>query len=380
MVYRICLIICSIFLTSSIIYAAKPKPKKPKAVVAKKKAPPPPPVQEEVAHDDATKEKSEEKMLPAIESDDTVNSFTADAEESKIQFNIWSDLAVKGDLKSEKTSYDQAHLYLIAESQITEKLRGYSEIEYEHGAIAKEGGEIKVERALGEYAFTDWFKFRFGKMLNDYGLWNRYHWQPLTSTVSNPFSVQNKIIPKNGTGVALFGSFFLSDFEIGYSMYSHNGKGATPDKTDSNTLLAGGTDFFIDYKQKVRIGFSTWFDKNGLKGDRDEKIYVAYAKFALSIIRLDGEYLMQTGDQNLFAWYVQPGLQLHDYIGLFYRFDYTDRDEVSASNNYHMRHVGSFVFTPLTKLKFKAEYYYSRSDSQKIDHDKGILINLSIVY
>ena len=379
MIKKISFVLLLTWLLPDVSYAVKAKAKKGKPVAAKKKAekkPEPVVPKEEVLPADAMSENE----TTGLKNDDAVDSFAAESEESKINFNIWSDLMVKSDLNSKKSSYDLAHVYLIAESQVTEKLRGYSEIEFEHGAIADEGGEIKVERAFGEYAFFDWFKFRFGKMLNDYGLWNRYHWQPLTSTASHPFTVENKIIPKNGTGVALFGSFFLSDFEFGYSMYSHNGKGATPDKQDSNSLLAGGSDLFIDYRQKIRIGFSTWFDKNGLKGDRDEKIYVAYIRLGLSILRLDAEYLMQTGDMNLFAWYAQPGLQLHDYFGLFYRFDYTDKDEVSANANYHMRHVGSLVFTPLTKLKLKTEYYYSLSDDVRMNHDKGILINLSIVY
>ena len=298
----------------------------------------------------------------------------------KLQFTMWTDLAFGSSFRDRSFFFDQHHVYLIGQSQVTEALSGYAEIEFEHGGNPSEGGEVKIERAYGEYAFQDYLKLRFGKFLNAFGLWNRFHWEPLTVTVSRPLAASGSIIPFNGTGAALLGSFFFSDFELNYTFYTQNGQSAKPDTSNDNKVIAGGNDLYLEYDEAYRIGISTWFDQNELKNNRKEQVYLVYSRLKYWRLRLDLEYLIQEGDLHLFSYYLQPGLKITDYLGFYYRFSYLSIDEVFANGKNHLQHIASIVVQPVTQFTIKLEYFYDFSEDFSLNHNKGLNFNVSVVF
>jgi len=305
-------------------------------------------------------------------------------DEATLKVRAWVDLEYKYDFVDNSNTFDQHHFYLIFDSNITDKLRAYAEVEYEHAGDTTEGGLIKLDRAWGSYTFKDFFGIKFGKYLIPYGVWNLEHWAPLTSTASIPIAFDNKYIPINSTGVQLFGNLFLPNVTVSYALYINNGKGAQPDRTDDNQNKAWGADLRATFFENYQFGISYWSGKNGKSSDRKEQIVNASIKLNPSITRifsLDiiGEFQYQLGDVKFITYYAQPGMRFGDF-GMYFRYDMTERDEKRGNSDKHRAVTGAINYLPIPYVRIKAEFTDHKYWDTSTSNEKVLIISTSILF
>lgn len=105
------------------------------------------------------------------------------------------------------------------------KLHLFSELEFERlgridsrGRIDAEGSRFEIERAYGEFTYSDRIGLRAGKLLTPFGRWNTIHAAPLVWTTSRPL-VTDFPFDENTTGASLFGTVFGRSGSLGWQLY-----------------------------------------------------------------------------------------------------------------------------------------------------------------
>jgi hypothetical protein len=118
-------------------------------------------------------------------------------------------------------------------------------------------GSVIIERAQTEYAFSDAFKIMGGYFFTPFGIWNVDHGTPTLISLLLPSFMADSRIPIRQLGVEAHGSFYTSDWELGYSVYVGNGRTPsqvdfTEDKTVGGRLFASSTGTAV----KAKFGVS----------------------------------------------------------------------------------------------------------------------------
>jgi hypothetical protein len=85
-------------------------------------------------------------------------------------------------------------------------------------------GGIFIERAYGEYTFSELFKVRWGMYLNPFGIWNLDHGSPTLIGLLLPTFISAQMIPTRLLGVHAYGSWISGSSELGYSLHVSNGR------------------------------------------------------------------------------------------------------------------------------------------------------------
>ena len=122
--------------------------------------------------------------------------------------------------------FDQTRFIPFIYSDISDRVKLASEIEFEHGGISGEtDGEVKLEFATIDFLITDWLNWRGGLVLTPLGKFNLVHDSPLQDLTDRPI-VDRLIIPTTLTdvGMGFFGSLYPSELsKIDYELYVTNG-------------------------------------------------------------------------------------------------------------------------------------------------------------
>ena len=132
--------------------------------------------------------------------------------------------------------FDQTRFIPFIYSDISDRVKLASEIEFEHGGIGGEtDGEVKLEFATIDFLITDWLNWRGGLVLTPLGKFNLVHDSPLQDLTDRPI-VDRLIIPTTLTdvGMGFFGSVYPSELsKLDYEVYVTNGvfRGLDADST-----------------------------------------------------------------------------------------------------------------------------------------------------
>jgi len=116
-----------------------------------------------------------------------------------------------------------------------------TEIEFEHGANAEDGGEVVIEFMYLDFLLSTEANLRVGHVLAPMGLINLRHEPTLFNTVQRP-EVENKLIPStwHENGALVYGRF--EDVGIEYTVGIINALNVNSDKTKeaNNGWIRGG--------------------------------------------------------------------------------------------------------------------------------------------
>ena len=116
-----------------------------------------------------------------------------------------------------------------------------TEIEFEHGANADDGGEVVIEFMYLDFLLSEKANLRVGHLLAPMGLINLRHEPTLFNTVQRP-EVENKLIPStwHENGALVYGRF--EDVGIEYTAGVINALNVNSDKTEeaNNGWIRGG--------------------------------------------------------------------------------------------------------------------------------------------
>ncbi len=124
-------------------------------------------------------------------------------------------------------AFDQHRLIPFIYSDISDRVKFATEIEFEHGGPQnnKKNGDVKVEFATVDFLIREEVNLRAGIILSPLGKFNLVHDSPLQDLTDRPM-VDRAIIPTtlSESGIGLFGTFYPSELsKLTYEIYAVNG-------------------------------------------------------------------------------------------------------------------------------------------------------------
>ncbi len=190
--------------------------------------------------------------------------------------------------EGKNNGFDQKRLIPFIYSDVSDRVKFATEIEFEHGGPDNNrgDGEVKIEFATVDFLIQDWINLRAGIILSPLGKYNLVHDSPLQDLIDRPI-VDRRIIPTtlSESGAGLFGTFYPTELsKLDYEIYAVNGfEGLTAGGTSRFSTgggLRGGkgsevVDFNGDPAVVGRLGFSPFlgleFGGSFHAGTYDEK-------------------------------------------------------------------------------------------------------------
>jgi hypothetical protein len=279
-------------------------------------------------------------------------------------------------------TFDQHRFIPFIYAEVTDRLHVSSEIEFEHGGKVPGDGEIKLEYATVDFAFTEAFKFRAGVILSPLGSFNLLHDSPLNDLTERP-TVNRQIIPStlSESGMGIFGTFYPSDKAVAsYELYLVNGfnasvinsagqlrirSGRGSQKQDNNNDKALVGRFGFSPRLGMNFGASFHTGKYDVAGKKRLTILAIDTKLTRSIFEFQGEYARASangivGKQQ--GVYAQTNIHfLHDHFlpGSVFtgiaRWDYVDYNTAVGGDAEQGLSMG-LNFRPVEDAAFKLDY------------------------
>lgn len=267
------------------------------------------------------------------------------------------------------STFDQHRFVPFITGHVSDRVTVSAEIEFEHGGNVDGDGEIKLEYAVMDFAFSEGLNFRGGVVLSPLGSFNLLHDSPLNDLTSRPV-VTRQIIPStlSESGMGFFGTMYPGEESvISYQAFLVNGfnEGIITEVFDDDNDLIDGIlrvrggrgsqkkDNNEDKAIVARAGFSPALGTNlGLSvhtgkyddaGQHNLTIGAFDAKATFGALEIQGEFSLATADidrvkyptaaENQSGLYAQANYHLlHDtllngsVVTLVIRGDWVDYD------------------------------------------------------
>ncbi|MDR4504958.1 MAG: hypothetical protein MRK01_09245 [Candidatus Scalindua sp.] len=144
--------------------------------------------------------------------------------------------------------FDQHRLIPFIYSDVSDRIKFATEIEFEHGGtdgpggVLGQSGEMKIEFATLDFLINDAINYRGGIILSPLGKYNLVHDSPLQDLAIRPM-VNRNIIPTtlSEAGMGFFGTFYPTELsKLDYEIYLVNGFQALQDDGEQATSSAEG--------------------------------------------------------------------------------------------------------------------------------------------
>lgn len=307
------------------------------------------------------------------------------SDESKDNAHALSDMAtISGyadvefyDTSAKNTAFRIHHISLFLKKQLSDKIRFFSEIEFEDAAkldyngSALSGdsfGKLFVEAVSIDYLADPLVNFRFGRFFTPAGIWNIDHYPPFVPTQERPLHIRN-MFPQINDGAMVYGAVGLGKTVLSYDVYTGNGiqnaSISTHAKEDSNATKALGTrvTFAFPVLDLTEIGASYLNDKFNSGNSKIARGVHAKAKFANVTLQAEAAHaknFKDTGVANS-GYYLQA---MYDWNQWTFggRYDVYDANR-SVDDNETLRKT-AFVNYHFTKdVVAKLEYHRDNNDS-----------------
>jgi hypothetical protein len=286
--------------------------------------------------------------------------------------------------EGENNKFRVRHFSIFFETNIEEKWKLFSEVEFEDAPFIESQhttdvaevvqGKFYVEQVYTEYQGE--VDLRFGRFLTPAGIWSIYHYYPYVATQERPLHIRN-IFPQVSDGIQLSKSLRLFDTTLDTHFFVANGSG-NPGRTDRNENKGVGfrLNYSIDILSDCQFGAS-YYDETD-NDDVKRNSYGLHTKMSYLNTELQAEYAIRNNDppdadsyDNL-GFYVQLAYDLANWT-LAGRYDWYDSDN-SVSGNDQLRYTGALNYHFAHNVVGKAEYNSNEFDSSTIkDYDEIIL-------
>ncbi len=240
-------------------------------------------------------------------------------------------------------SFDADLFDLVLNFQVTDKIRVSTDLTWEHGAATEDGfGNVAVEYAFAEYAFSDLAKVRVGKMFIPFGIYNEIHTaKPAFLSVKEPASTNKterivdnafRFYPRWGAGIALHGDGLIGERGFSYDLFLSNGDQSetNPFEEDNNGAKAFTGRFRFEPTESLEVGTSFYQDTpdaDGVGSLASTGVELRYQTRAWKLwAELDFGWLdPQEGDRILqTGWYVQPSYEFENGMTPYFRVERVD--------------------------------------------------------
>jgi hypothetical protein len=260
---------------------------------------------------------------------------------------------------------------------VSDAIRVSSDLTWEHGAASEDDfGNVAVEYAFVEYAFSDLLKVRVGKMFTPFGIFNEIHTaKPAFLTVKEPASTNKterivdqgfRYFPRWGAGVAVHGDGLLADHNFSYDVFLANGDQSetNPFEEDNNSSKAVTARFRFEPSEAIEIGNSFYYDKsesdgvNHLTSEGLEFRYQARSWKVLAEVALGWLQPIEAGQILQVGWYVQPSYEFENGMSPYIRYERVDPNtSVKDDHGYDLIVGLNYEISGGFMLKLENNYY-----------------------
>ena len=307
---------------------------------------------------------------------------------SQLTINGYSSFEFEKQLEEEgggdpNGSFDADLFDLVFNFQVNDKIRVSADLTWEHGTATEDDfGNIAVEYAFVEYAFSDLAKVRFGKMFTPHGIFNEIHTaKPAFLSVKEPAStnkperiVENafRYFPRWGTGVSIRGDGVIAERDFNYDVLISNGnqEETNPFEEDNNLAKAITARFRFEPTDSVSIGNSFYHDK--VEADGVDKIVSDGLEFRYQtdtwrvIAELTYGWLTpETGNQiQQIGWYIQPSYYFKYGLTPYLRLERVDPNlDIADDHGYDLIVGLNYEISGGFMVKVENNYYKGASNS-----------------
>ena len=314
------------------------------------------------------------------------------------------DLEFEYDSEKDVSTFDIHHFNLISTYSF-DQFRVFSEVEWEHGpkleADASDSeGEVALERAWFEYLHSDRLKFRAGKFLTPFGIYNLVHdATPTFLTTSlpsiynshNPFGLRKeRLYAKFYTGLQVLGAVrTTSGVRFRYTLGLGNGRGDTQFSSDNDTNKSLIARTQLGFRQ-FDLGLSLYTDRSetGMSGlaEARERATGADLTFEKDGLKIQSEYARfrleraaGSGFQSAESYYAQISYQVNDYVTPIVRFDRFDPDRGSTDDGDRLLLLGLNV-SPHPQIYLKTEVQFRSSDVPGVKSSRLYISSVSVAF
>ena len=267
--------------------------------------------------------------------------------------------------------------------KVSDAIRVSADLTWEHGAASEDGlGNVALEYAFVEYAFTDLVKVRVGKMFTPSGIFNEIHTaKPAFLSVKEPASTNKperivddafRFFPRWGTGIAVRGDGVIADRDFNYDVFIANGDQSetNPFEEDNNTSKSITARFRFEPTEALQFGNSFYYDKQesaGVDSLVSDGLEIRYQTGTWRVIAevvfgwlqpLDGDQVTQIGS------FVQPSYYFDNGMTPYLRFEYIDPDTDTKSDHGYDLIVGlNYEISGAFMIKVENNYFKGADES-----------------
>ena len=277
------------------------------------------------------------------------------------------------------------HLSLFFTKQFDDKIKFFSEIEYEDapkfeaenngsGDFKESTGKIYVEAMNFDWNYSQYINMRVGRFFTPAGIWSEDHYPSFVTTQERPLHIR-KIFPQLVDGASIFGNVeFMPNHFFNYTTFMGNGESNVSGKKDLNSSKSVGFkgDYHAPWLDEFTLGFTLYSDNNDSSNNNAEKYAYGYhLKLRYNNVTLQSEYAEAdlafdnaVNDYKSRGYYAQL-LYNVDQWGLGLRYDTFDENSINIEK---IKRNSFFVNYHLNEhFTLKGEYHNDKHDDPLID-------------
>jgi hypothetical protein len=110
-----------------------------------------------------------------------------------VNFNLYTTLEFD-DYKNTNSAFDVRNIELFEDPRMSQRLKGFAEIEFERTAKANSGPrKVEVEQGWLEYSIKSYFNSRFGIVLVAFEKYNLYYFDTFRDLIDSPIPMRRVI-------------------------------------------------------------------------------------------------------------------------------------------------------------------------------------------
>ncbi len=307
---------------------------------------------------------------------------------SKLTINGYSGFEFEKQIEEEGNgdpngSFDADLFDLVLNFQVTDAIRVSTDLTWEHGTATEEDfGNVAVEYAFVEYAFSDLMKVRVGKMFTPFGIYNEIHTaKPAFLSVKEPASTNKaerivddafRFYPRWGAGIAVHGDGLIGERGFSYDLFLSNGDQSetNPFEEDNNGAKAVTGRFRFEPSESIEVGSSFYHDNpdsEGVGSLTSSGLELRYQARAWKLwAELDFGWLEpQEGDQILqVGWYLQPSYEFENGLTPYFRLERVDPStDVADDHGYDVIAGLNYEVSGGFMIKIENNYFKGASAS-----------------
>ena len=310
------------------------------------------------------------------------------AQGSRLTINGYSSFEFEKQIEEEgggdpNGSFDADLFDLVFNFQVTDKVRVSTDLTWEHGAATEDGfGNVAVEYAFVEYAFTDLAKVRVGKMFTPAGIFNEIHTaKPAFLSVKEPASTNKperivdnafRYFPRWGTGIAIRGDGVIGERDFSYDVFVANGaqEETNPFEEDNNLAKSVTARFRFEPSESISIGNSFYHDKveaHGIEKIVSDSLEFRYQGIAWQVwAEAAFGWLTPEDDDRVLqiGWYIQPSYSFDNGMTPYLRLERVDpNSDVDDDWGYDFIVGINYEITGGFMIKVENNYYKGGASS-----------------